>query len=80
MIKDIILFIILVIICQYNAQRTQSQSVNCNTFYLQKETIAIIHMNVFAPCLLFAIHLKKLRFEYDTLQSVTKWNLLNIIK
>ncbi len=23
-------------------------------------------MKVLAPCLLFAIHLKKLRFEYDT--------------
>ncbi len=34
-------------------------------------------MNVFALCLLFAIHLKKLRFEYDTSKNL---NLLNIIK
>lgn len=27
-------------------------------------------MNAFAPYLLFAIHLKKLRFEYDTSQEL----------
>lgn len=27
-------------------------------------------MNIFAPYLLFAIHLKKLKFEYDTSQEL----------